>query len=142
MALDEGYCSLGATPPERTKRYRTWVREAISEGEWEDMQPGHSPGAMNGQGSVCGGSGKKDRPADRAQALAVRQRGECHHEILVETPELLDIPFALIASHIPPEGMEWQVIHDLRKNEVVYMGLLNIFMPRSHTCARKCDQHQ
>ena len=121
MALDEGYFSLGATPQERTKRYRTWVREAISEGEWEDMQPGHSPGAMNGQGSVCGGSGKKDRPADRAQALAVRQRGEHHHEILVETRERLDIPFALIASHIPPEGMEWQVIHDLRKNEVVYI---------------------
>jgi hypothetical protein len=39
VALDEGYCSLGATPQERTTRYRTWVREAISEGEWEDMQP-------------------------------------------------------------------------------------------------------
>ena len=55
---------------------------------------------------------------DIAQALAVRQLGERHHEIVVETPELLDIPFALVAGHIPPEGMEWEIIHDLRKHEL------------------------
>jgi len=34
---------------------------------------------------------------DIAQAFVVRQLGEHHHEILVETPKRLGIPFAMIA---------------------------------------------
>ena len=57
----------------------------------------------------------------RQQTRPVGQLSEGHNEIWVETAELLYIAFALITGYIPPESMEWQVVHDLRKNEFAWI---------------------
>jgi hypothetical protein len=66
---------------------------------------------------------------DVAQALAVGQLREGHAEILVEAAELLDPVVAVIARHAPSEGVERQVVHDLREDELagIHPGL-----PRVH----------
>ena len=46
--LDEGYLRLGATPQEGANHYRAWVREAIPEGEWEDIRQAVQRGQLTG----------------------------------------------------------------------------------------------
>ncbi len=46
--LDEGYLSVGATPQERGKQYRAWVRAAIPEGEWEQIREAIQRGQLTG----------------------------------------------------------------------------------------------
>lgn len=59
---------------------------------------------------------------DIAQALAIRQLGKGHHQIVVEAPKMFDLPCAVGAAHISVERMEGQVIHNLRKmSEPVYI---------------------
>ena len=59
LDLDEGYLSLGATPQERAKHYRAWVRGAIPEGEWENIRQAIQRGQLTGGDRFVGEVAKK-----------------------------------------------------------------------------------
>ena len=54
---------------------------------------------------------------DIAQALAKGQLCKGHAEVLVETREGLLVTVAVVACYATAEGMHWQMVDDLRKNE-------------------------
>ena len=55
---------------------------------------------------------------DVAQALAIGQLRKCHAQILIETGEALDLVLALVARHAATKGMQRQVLHQLREDEL------------------------
>jgi hypothetical protein len=55
---------------------------------------------------------------DVAQRFAVGQLSKGHGEELIQTGEVLDLVFASIICHATAKRAQWQVEHELRKNEL------------------------
>ena len=58
---------------------------------------------------------------DVAQGFSIRQLSECHSEELIQTRKILDLVFAPMRRNAPPKSGQWQISHDLRKNELALM---------------------
>ena len=50
---------------------------------------------------------------DIPKTLAMGKLSKCHDQVLIEAPESLHIPFALMALNTSAETAHWQVIGDL-----------------------------
>ncbi len=55
---------------------------------------------------------------DVAQRLSIRQLGEGHCEELVQAREVLDLVLATVVGHTASKRAQWQIEHELRKNEL------------------------
>ena len=55
---------------------------------------------------------------DIPQALAIRQLGKGHTEIVVEAGELLDLVIVVGTIDALMENVEWKMLHHLRENEL------------------------
>ena len=58
---------------------------------------------------------------DVAQGFSIRQLGECHSEELIQTRKILDLVFAPVRRNASTKRGQWQISHDLRKNEFAMM---------------------
>jgi hypothetical protein len=66
---------------------------------------------------------------DVAQALAKGDLGKRHRQKLIETCERLDLVISTITSHAKPKGAQWQVLGQLRKDQLAKN--LSILLRRS-----------
>ncbi|PRC93279.1 hypothetical protein S2091_2017 [Solimicrobium silvestre] len=58
---------------------------------------------------------------DVAQGFSVGQLSECHSEELIQTRKILDHVFAPVRRNASTKRGQWQISHDLRKNEFAMM---------------------
>lgn len=58
---------------------------------------------------------------DIAQGFSIRQLSKGHRKELIQTRKILDLVFAPMRGHAASKGGQWQISHDLRKNELAMM---------------------